>query len=182
MPRITPITKDKAPQASQPMLEGIEKKLGRVPNLLGTLAVAPAGLATYLKLGEALGHASLDAKVREQLAVAIAKESGCEYCASAHTAIGKMHGVDGAELAKNLEGKASDPKVQAAIDFALAIVAERGWVNEAQYAAAKNAGLNDAELIEILAITVTNLFTNYANHLFQTVNDFPRVEVGAAAH
>ena len=46
MPRIAPITKDKAPQASQPMLEGIEKKLGRVPNLLGTLAVAPAGLAT----------------------------------------------------------------------------------------------------------------------------------------
>lgn len=114
--------------------------------------------------------------------MAIAKESGCEYCASAHTAIGKMHGVDGAELARNLEGKASDPKVQAAIDFALAIVAERGWVNDAQYAAAKNAGLSDAELIEILAITVTNLFTNYANHLFQTVNDFPKVEVGAPAH
>lgn len=181
MPRITPITKDQAPQASQPMLEAVEKKLGRVPNLLGTLAVAPAGLATYLKLGEATAQTSLNAKVREQLAVAIAKESNCEYCASAHTAIGKMLGIDAAELASNLDGKASDPKVQAAIDFALAIVSERGFVTDAQYAAAKNAGLNDAELIEVLAITVTNIFTNYANHIFQTVNDFPKVEIGAAA-
>lgn len=182
MPRIQPVSKDQAPDASKPMLEGVEKKIGRVPNLLGTLAVAPAGLATYLKLGEALSQASLDQKVREQIAVAIAKESGCDYCASAHTAIGKMAGVTEAELAKNLEGQASDPKVQAAIDFALAIVRERGWVTDAQFKAAKDAGLSDQEIVEVLAITSTNLFTNYANHLLQTVNDFPKVEIGAAAH
>jgi uncharacterized peroxidase-related enzyme len=181
MPRIQPVSKDQAPEASKPMLEGIEKKLGKVPNLLGTLGVAPAGLATYLKLGEALEKASLSAKVREQIAVAIAKESGCEYCASAHTAIGKMVGVSADELAKNLDGKASDPKVQGAIDLALAIVSERGWVTDAQFKAAREAGLSDAEIIEVLAITATNLFTNYANHMLQTVNDFPKVEVGAAA-
>jgi uncharacterized peroxidase-related enzyme len=182
MPRIQPISKDQAPDASKPMLEGVEKKLGKVPNLLGTLAVAPAGLATYMKLGEALSHSSLNDQVREQIAVAIAKESGCEYCASAHTTIGKMVGVPADELAKNLDGQASDPKVQGAIDFSLAIVRERGWVTDAQFKAAKDAGLSDAEIVEVLAITSTNLFTNYANHLLQTVNDFPKVEIGAAAH
>lgn len=181
MPRIHPVAKDSAPAASQPMLEGIQKKLGKVPNLLGTLAVSPAGLATYMKLGEALGQGTLGDKVREQLAVAIAQESGCEYCASAHTAIGKMVGVPADELTKNLTGKASDPKVQGAIDFSLAIVESRGWVSDAQFSAAKKAGLSDAELIEVLAITVTNLFTNYANHLLQTVNDFPKVEAFAGA-
>jgi|TARA_R110000782_G_scaffold57258_29_gene119853 uncharacterized peroxidase-related enzyme len=184
MPRIAPISKDKAPDASKPMLEGVEKKLGKVPNLLGTLAVAPAGLATYMKLGEALSHASLNDKVREQIAVAIAQESGCGYCASAHTAIGKMVGVSADELAKNLDGKASDPKVQAAIDLSLAIVRERGWVTDEQFKDAKDAGLSDAEVIEVLSITMTNLFTNYANHMFQTANDFPKVELkkAAAAH
>ncbi|MCC5821804.1 MAG: carboxymuconolactone decarboxylase family protein [Phycisphaerales bacterium] len=181
MPRIQPVKKDKAPESSKPMLEGVEKKIGKVPNLLGTLAVSPAGLATYLKLGEALSQASINEKVREQIAVAIANESGCEYCASAHTAIGKNHGVDADELAKNLEGKASDPKVQGMIDLALAIVAERGWVTDAQFKAAKDAGLSDAEIVEVLSITMTNLFTNYANHLFQTANDFPKVEVKQAA-
>lgn len=181
MPRIQPVSKDQAPDASKPMIEGVQKKLGKVPNLLGTLAVSPAGLATYLKLGEALSQASLNDKVREQIAVAIAKESGCAYCASAHTAIGKMVGVPADELAKNLEGRASDPKVQGAIDFALAIVEARGWVSDEQFKAAQDAGLSDAELIEVLAITVTNLFTNYANHIFQTVNDFPKVDIGAAA-
>lgn len=180
MPRIPPISKDNAPEASKPMLEGVQKKLGKVPNLLGTLATAPAGLATYMKLGEALSHASLNEKVREQIAVAIAQESGCEYCASAHTAIGKMVGVDEGELSKNLEGKASDPKVQAAIDLSLAIVRERGWVTDEQFKAAKDAGLGDAQIIEVLSITMTNLFTNYANHMFKTANDFPKVEIKKA--
>lgn len=181
MPRIEPVTVDRAPEASRPMLEAVQKKLGRIPNLLGTLATSPAGLATYLKLGEALDLASIKPAMREQIAVAIARESGCEYCASAHTTIGKMLGVKPDELARNLEGKAGDPKTQAAIDLALAIVSERGWIGDERFNAARQAGLSDAEIIEVLAITVTNLFTNYANHLFQTVNDFPKVELGAAA-
>jgi hypothetical protein len=26
-------------------------------------------------------------------------------------------------------------------------------------------------------VTITNLFTNYANHMLQTENDFPKVEL-----
>lgn len=177
MPRISPVSIDAAPQASKPMLEAINKKLGKVPNLLGSLAVSPASLATYVNLNEALAKGELGDKYREQLAVAIANASGCGYCLSAHTAIGKMVGVDGEELTKNRTGSASDPKVQAGIDFALAIIEKRGWVEDADVSAARGAGLTDAQLLEILSITVTNLFTNYANHILQTENDFPKVEL-----
>lgn len=181
MPRIQPVSKNQAPEASRPMLEGVHKKLGRVPNLLGTLAHSPAALATYLNLGDALSKGSLGDKTREQVAVAVAKESGCEYCASAHTAIGRMVGVPADELARNLEGRSSDPKAQGAIDLALAIVEKRGLVDDADVEAARKAGLTDAELLEVLSATVANLFTNYANHLIQTVNDFPKVDIGATA-
>lgn len=181
MARIKTVTKDQAPAASQPMLDGIQKKLGRVPNLLATLAQSPAALATYLNLNDAIAKGSLGAGVREQLAVAIANESGCEYCASAHTAIGKMSGVPADELARNLRGQATDPKVQAGIDLARAIVEKRGFVEDADLAAARKGGLSDAEVLEVLAVTVTNLFTNYANHLIQTENDFPKVELAQTA-
>jgi uncharacterized peroxidase-related enzyme len=181
MPRISTVSKDQAPDASKPMLDAIHGKLGKVPNLLATLAQSPAALATYVNLNEALGKGSLSPAYRESLAVAIANVSGCGYCASAHTAIGKMHGVSGDELAKNLNGKASDPKVQAGIDFALAIVEKRGWAEDTDLKAARDAGLSDAELLEILSITITNLFTNYANHIIETENDFPKVELAQTA-
>lgn len=181
MPRIQPVTADQAPQASKPMLEAVQKKLGRVPNLLGTLAVSPAGLATYVKLNEALEQGSFDPKLRERIAVAVGAASGCEYCVSAHTAIGKAAGLPEDELARNLEGKSSDPKAQAAIDLARAIVETRGRVDDQAVQDARDAGLSDADVVETLAITMTNLFTNYANHLFETVNDFPKVNTPAAA-
>lgn len=177
MPRISPVSIETAPESTKPLLEGINKKLGKVPNLLGTLAVSPAALNTYLNLGDALGKGTLGAKFHEQLAVAIANESKCGYCASAHTVIGKMHGVDGDELSKNLRGDATDPKVQAAINLAFAIIEKRGWVDDADVSAARSGGLNDEELLEVLAVTMTNLFTNYANHMLQTENDFPKVEL-----
>lgn len=181
MPRITPVTIETAPESTKGQLEAINGKLGKVPNLLGTLGRSPAALSTYLNLGDALGKGTLGAKVHEQLAVAIANESRCGYCASAHTVIGKMNGVDGDELAKNLRGEASDPKVQAAINFALAIVEKRGWVEDSDVSAARDGGLNDAELLEVLSVTITNLFTNYANHIIGTENDFPKVELVEAA-
>jgi len=177
MPRIAPVSIENAPESTKPLLEGINKKLGMVPNLLGSLAVSPAALNTYLNLGDALGKGTLGAAFHEQLAVAIANQSGCGYCASAHTAIGKMVGVDGDELSKNLTGSASDPKVQSAIDFALAIIDKRGWVEDADVSAARTGGLSDSELLEVLSVTITNLFTNYANHILETENDFPKVEL-----
>ena len=66
---------------------------GGTPNLLTTMAQAPAVLEGYLSLSGALGSGSLPAGLREQVAMAIAGVNGCEYCASAHTAIGKGAGV-----------------------------------------------------------------------------------------
>lgn len=177
MPRIAPVSIESAPESTKPLLEGINKKLGKVPNLLGTLGVSPAALNTYLNLGDALSKGSLGAPFHEQLAVAIANHSKCGYCASAHTVIGKMNGVDGDELAKNLHGEASDPKVQAAINLAYAIIDSRGFVSDSDVSAARDGGLSDEELLEVLSVTITNLFTNYANHMLQTENDFPKVEL-----
>ena len=178
MPRINPVNAEQAPEKTQELLDAVKKKLGGTPNLLTTMAQSPAVLGSYLAFSDALSGASLSGKVREQIAMAVAGANGCEYCASAHTAIGKGLGVDGDELARNLDGEASDAKVGAALTFARTIVAKRGFVSDADVKGVRDAGYTEGEVTEIIAAVALNLFTNYFNHVAQTEVDFPRVEVG----
>ena len=52
----------------------------------------------YLHLSGALGKGKLPAKAREQLALAVAQENGCDYCLAAHSAIGKMVGLSADQI------------------------------------------------------------------------------------
>ena len=72
MQRIPALTVDTAPAASQALLEAVKKKLGTVPNLFKTFAHSPAALQYYLAGSDALKQGVLPARLREQLALAIA--------------------------------------------------------------------------------------------------------------
>ena len=108
MPRIAPIDPRTADPKSLEQLDGVRAKLGRVPNLLATMAHSPAVLGTYLATGESLSKGKLNAKLRESIALAVAGRNDCDYCASAHTAIGAMVGLKDDELSANLHGRSND--------------------------------------------------------------------------
>ena len=178
MPRLHPIDPAQAEGKAKTLLDGVQKKLGTTPNLLRTMALSPAVLEAYLSFGQALSGASISAALREQIALVVANTNGCQYCASAHTAIGKNLGLDTVELTANLEGSSSDPKVEAALQFAQNIVAKRGWVNDAEVQRVRDAGYTDGEIAEIIAAVAGTIFTNYFNHIAQTEIDFPKVDIG----
>ncbi len=177
MARINPLTIEQAEPNTAKALQGVQKSLGVLPNLIATLAVSPASLNAYLGLGQALGTSSLSGALREQLALAVAGANSCEYCASAHTVLGGGQGVDSDELARNLNAESSDPKVQAALDFARSIAVKRGFVSDGDFNAVREAGYTDAQIVDIITVVALNTFTNYFNHIIQTENDFPKVEV-----
>ena len=180
MPRIAPTTIENAPETSKPILESINGALGRVPNLLATFANSPSALLSYTKQKEALKAGSLGDELGESVAIAMATFNNCAYCASAHEAIGKMTGLSDEERELNRKGQASDPKAQAAINLAKSIVETKGWSNNEAFESAKAGGLNDSDILEVLAITMFNLYTNYANHFLETENDFPPVKLDEA--
>ncbi|MHA1154020.1 MAG: carboxymuconolactone decarboxylase family protein [Alphaproteobacteria bacterium] len=175
MPRLNPIDPAQAEGQAKVLLDGVRKKYGMVPNLLATLANAPAALEAYLSLGQALGRSSLDGKTREAIALTVAGENGCDYCAAAHSAIGAGLGMAAEELAANLAGRSSDPRVAAILRFARAVVVERGWVGDNELAEARAAGLGDGEITEIVATVAASIFSNYFNHVAGTEIDFPPV-------
>lgn len=177
MPRITALNPAETTGKARKLLDGVQAKLGMTPNLMKTLAHAPAALEAYLNFGAALGTGVLDARFREQISIAVAQANSCEYCLSAHTAIGKMVGLTPEELAASRRSNSADAKRDAGLRFAQAIVVQRGEVSDAALANVRDAGYSDGEITEIIANVAVNIFTNYFNHIAQTDVDFPRVPV-----
>lgn len=177
MSRINAINPAEATGKAKQLLDGVQAKLGITPNLMRGLANAPAALEGYLSFGGALGHGVLSAKFREQLALTVAQANSCEYCLSAHTAIGGMVGLGADEIAKSREAQSADEKQNAGLQFAQKVVVARGEVSDEDLAAVRAAGYSEAEIVEIIGHVALNIFTNYFNHVAQTVVDFPVVHV-----
>ncbi len=181
MPRIQPLDPAAATGPAKQMLDGVQQKLGVVPNLLKTLAHAPAALQMYLGDSQALGATTLTAAQREQIALAVAESNGCHYCLSAHTLMGKGAGLDDDAIAAARKGVASAAKDAAMLALAREIVEKRAWVGDEGVAQAREGGLSDTEIIEVIAVVVHNLFTNYMNHILDPEIDFPKVAPPASA-
>ena len=180
MSRIQPITQERADPKAAELLGNVKSSLGMVPNIFGTMANAPALLEGYLGLSGALGSASLSAQLNEQIALAVAGASNCDYCASAHTALGKMAGVSADEMSQNLRGESTDPHTHLVLKFARELVRDRGHVSNVTLEELRSNGIGDQQILEIFGQVMANLFTNYFNHLAETEIDFPVVRAEAA--
>jgi AhpD family alkylhydroperoxidase len=138
-------------------------------------------LDAYLGFGLALGTGHLDAKFREQIALAVGQANSCEYCLSAHTAIGKMVGLKPEEIVISREAHSADAKRDIGLQFVQKLVVQRGVVSDDAIAQVKAAGFSDGDIAEIVANVAVNIFTNYFNHVARTDVDFPRVAVAMEA-
>lgn len=179
MPRFNAVDPKGATGKAKELLDGVKSKIGMVPNLMRALANSPAALEGYLNFSGALSGGLLNAKLREQIALTVADANNCEYCLSAHTAIGKMVGLNENELAASRRATSIDAKTDAALKFAHQIVIKRGEVLDSEVQAVRAAGYSDGEIVEIVANVALNIFTNYFNHVAQTVVDFPKVNLAS---
>lgn len=174
MARINPIDPSKADPKAKEILDGVQKKLGKIPNIFGTLAHSPAVIQAYASFSGAMATSSLPGKLREQLALAIGQANSCDYCVAAHTAIGGSLGMSQEETIAARQGKSDDAKAQSAIKFVQNVVEKRGNVGDADVKALRDAGFNDQQIVEIAGVIAMNMFTNYFNHIMGTDVDFPK--------
>lgn len=181
MQRIPALEPTRANADVRTTLDAVKAKLGMVPNIVRTMARAPSVLNGYLAFSGAVGTGELPAKLREQIALLTAQTNGCDYCASAHQALGKMAGLSAEEIARGYQGQSADATAQTALAFAQAVLAKRGKVSDAELAAIKAAGFSEGQVLEIVTNVVLNIFTNYFNNVAGTEIDFPRVSTNRAA-
>ncbi len=179
--RLHAIDPAKATGKAKEVLEEVQAAFGMTPNLMRTMANSPAVLRAYLDFSGALSKGVLNAKLREQIALAISESNRCEYCLSAHTAIGKMVGLADPDISRARQATASDAKVAAGLAFAKSVVQNRASVSDQEVEALRQAGYTDGEIAEIVANVALTIFTNYINHVARTEVDFPKVEPGVFA-
>ena len=165
MNRITQLDPEQATGKVSELFGGVKRKLGAVPNL-------------FRVLGGALAGGSLDAKVREQIALAVAESNLCGYCLSAHSFLAGKVGLRADEIGDARRAMAAAERTDAILKLARGIVLKRGDITDADFAKARQAGLTDGEIVETVANVALNIFTNYVNHVAHTVVDFPEVAPG----
>ena len=157
------------------LLDAVEKKYGGVPNSFKTMANSPAAFQGFLDLSGTLEDGVLPFETRYQIAIAVSEINGCPYCLSAFTAIGKSRGMKDETLAMCRVAGSTDPKIDAILKFAAAIVRERGAVTFEDFQKVKSGGCSDTEIQEIVANVALFTFANYMNLVVGTEIDFPIV-------
>ena len=181
MSRINVVTTDNANAEQQALLNAIQSQLGMVPNFLKVFANSPAALRAFLGLHGIAGAGSLDAATRERIALALAEQNGCQYCLSAHTAIGRKAGLDGEEIDANRAGTSQDAKAAVAVKFARSLIASKGEVTTAELLEMRNAGYSESDIVEVITHAGMNFLTNILGKASRVEIDFPKVELKLAA-
>src|SRR5258706_2989754 len=162
-------------EKAKELLDEGEKKSGGPPNSLKTMPNSPATFQGFLDLSGTLEGGVLPFETRYQIAIAVSEINGCAYCLSAFTAIGKSRGMKDETLAMCQIAGSTDPKINAILKFAAAIVRERGAVTPEDFQKVKSAGCSDEEIQEIVANVSLFTFANYINLVIGMEIDFPLI-------
>ncbi len=181
MTRLNHVELKDATGETKDLLEGINKQFGMVPNFMKVFANSAPTLAAFLGLNGNLQRGELDARTRERIALALAEENSCQYCVSAHTALGNMAGLDDSEILAAREGGSADAKADAAVKFARSVNDNRGELTTAEWNAVREAGFGEGEIVEIIGLVGLNVLTNLFAKSAQIDIDFPEVQLLAGA-
>lgn len=170
MPRIPVHAVADAPDKSRPALEALAARMGRVLNIHGEMAHAPAVVHAYVALNRALTeHGSFDSRTREAIALAVGAVDHCDYCQAAHTLGAQGAGFTLGQTISLRSGEVDfDTRLAALIAVVRQVAGNVGHVDEATWQAALEAGWSDEELTEAFAHVIANIFTSYFNHMVGT--------------
>jgi alkylhydroperoxidase/carboxymuconolactone decarboxylase family protein YurZ len=72
MPRLTPVAPESATGKAKELLNAVQERTGRIPNMVRLMANSPATLQAYLSFATAMVDAKLDKDIRDLIALAVA--------------------------------------------------------------------------------------------------------------
>lgn len=161
-----------APEDAQPLLSAAKGAYGFIPNLLGTMAEAPAILEGYMTLAGIFDKTNLSETERQIILMTNNRLNGCQYCMAAHTSISQGAGVP-ADVIESLRANRpiADAKLEALRTFAAVINETRGWPESSDVENFLGAGYTHQHILEVILGTALKVMSNYTNHVAETELD-----------
>src|SRR3569832_1432420 len=152
MARTAALNPEQVPADSRPTLDAFTKNIGFTPNMMATFAQRPIAFNAWATLLGSLSKA-LDVKTRDSIGLAVSEVNGCNYCLTVHSYTAKhMAKLDEEEIILARKGRATDPKRNAAVQFAQRVIEKRGKVSDTDFASVREAGYTDANILEIVGL------------------------------
>lgn len=173
MARLNIVTPAQATGQTKALYDAIQSAIGMVPNIYQGLGNSPVALEGVLHTDGILKKGQLNGAEIEAIKLAVSEAYGCNYCLAAHTLLGKKAGLTDAETIRIRRGTPQQPKIGALVKFVNAAIHPQSRISDAQLAAVKAAGYNDAQLAEIVQAVAQTIYTNLFNRVHQTAIDFP---------
>ncbi len=172
MALVSYISDQDAAEKIKPVFEGMEKKIGVVPNVFRAMAHNPEMLEAFLALNATLPKTQLDGKLRELAYIKTSELNGCDYCLHHHRALGKKAGLTDRQIADTAIFESIDAydELQRDVMRFAEQVTRHINVDDALFARLKQA-LDDRQIVE-LAMTVG--IANFTNRVTETLRlDLP---------
>jgi AhpD family alkylhydroperoxidase len=170
MQTIPPIQIEHLSVATQRLLQATN---GEVSNMLRTMAHSPCALQGFVEFKRALNVGRLSAKIREQIALAVAQTNLCEYSLTEHAHRAALLGLTPEEIRESRAARARDWGTDVVLRFARDLAARRGEFSVVEL---RESGCNNEDIIELMALVALNVFENYINDVALTEVDFPKLE------
>lgn len=165
-------TREQVSDNNKAIFDNLNKAIGMVPNLYATMAYSENALGNYVTFQG--GKTSLRGKEKEAVNLIVSQVNGCSYCLSAHTAIGKMHGLTDEQIIEIRNGVASfDAKLDALVKLAKNITENRGKADSALVDNFFAAGYNEGSLVDLIMLVGDKTIMNYLHNLTDIPVDFP---------
>ncbi len=162
MALVSYVANDQAAAPLRPVFEGMERKLGTVPNMFRAMAHSPVMLEHFLALNAALSKTELDPRLRELAYIKASELNHCDYCLHYHREFGKKAGLTDQQLGEtSLEtSNAYSHLQQDVLHYAEQLT--RNVSADPALMDRLRAALSERELVEL---TVTIALANFTNRI-----------------
>jgi FMN-dependent NADH-azoreductase len=181
MQTLKPVDQNTASGKAKELLNAVEQRIKRIPNIARLMGNSPAVLDAYFHFNEALDATKITPKLRALITTTVSEINGCDYTLSDAYALGPREGLTEEDLTAARRAEAKDPKIAAALRFAAKVIGERGNVAPHEVEQLRSAGYSDEEIVDVIGVIALNLFRNYFNLVAGTEVDFPLVKAHRAA-
>jgi AhpD family alkylhydroperoxidase len=151
-----------APEGSSAVLRGALSSGGQLPNFLGVLAGSPAALRAYARFRSELRHGRLTTATFERIALAVAEHHHSEPGIAMHSRAGRAAGLSLDEVTLARRFASADPREAALLRY-LETVIEQGRPAMHLHEEAREAGWEDEQLLEAIAIVSLETFAAMVN-------------------
>ena len=178
MARLHTIALSEATGRAAELFSAVKSAVGKVPNsYVGIGGNSPIALEAVFSLEASLKKCALSAQDIEVVKLVVSHTTGCDYCLAAHTMVGKKLGLSReAILALRQAQPSGDARNDALAKFTLHLLTTTGTVPADVVTAVQQAGVTDAQIVDVTMAVASIVFTNLFNRINDTVLDFPAAD------